>query len=123
MWSASLSAICCWARASLVIAWRDALYAYWRENKTLIDYFLIDHMFEAFVTLDGGFRKTWENAPYLSSYTAHMLQNVLSGPFSADRFATIRAETPVHKLTYKIEPGRRAGAFFDAIVAGRHETQ
>lgn len=107
----------------LVTAWREALYAYWRENRTLIDYFLIHHMFEALITLDSEFRKTWEAAPYLSSYVAHTLQNVLSEPFSAERFAEIRAATPVHKLTYKIAPAPQAGAFFEAIVARRPETQ
>jgi mannosyltransferase OCH1-like enzyme len=103
---------------SLIIAWRDALFDYWRTNDALIDYFFIHHMFEAHVTLNREARKGWQRVPYLSSYTAHKLQHVLLEPFSAGQFASLCDETSIHKLTYKLEPPSQPHTFFEQIITG-----
>lgn len=100
----------------LVMTWHTALFDYWRTHDSIIDYFLMHHIFESHVTWDKSFRKIWESVPYLDSHKAHKLQGVLTEPFFAEKFSNICSETPVHKLTYKYHTPEEPNTFSEYII-------
>lgn len=103
---------------AMLVAWREMLMRYWSQNDTLVDYFLIHHLFECGVTLDPRLRAIWQKAPALSAYPPHALQNQLMQPYRADAYEAICGMTGVHKLTYKLPPSAPSPAptFLDFLA-------
>lgn len=99
----------------LLVAVRELMYSYWRDNDHLIEYFLI-HIF-----LQMAMEKYPEEIaamPKRCNSTPHILQLQLFEPYDECLFHDICAQTFIHKLSYKIsqEEMGKAGTYFDMII-------
>lgn len=100
---------------SLIVALRDALFAYWAEETVLSHYFQFHFTFEACVTLHQSLRDEWTSSPQLSFDPPHLLQRVLGKPFAAQEFAELCQASWIHKLTWKGKGGG-PGTFLDHLL-------
>jgi hypothetical protein len=85
----------------LVVAWRDALDAYWAASSTQSDYFLLHHLFEALVTYHQPLRAAWTAVPGHSFREPHFLQDAMLLPYDAQVVEAALAASWLHKLTYR----------------------
>lgn len=99
----------------LLIAVRELMYSYWRDNDHLIEYFLI-HIF-----LQMAMEKYPEEIAAMPKHcnsTPHILQLQLFELYDDRLFHDICAQTFIHKLSYKFnqEKTGKAGTYFDMII-------
>lgn len=99
----------------LLVAVRELLYNYWRDNDRLIEYFLV-HIF-----LQMAMEKYPEEIAAMPKHcnsTPHILQLQLFEPYNEFLFNDICAQTPIHKLSYKLnkEDMERKDTYFDVII-------
>jgi len=88
----------------LMTAELEMLYRYWSEQDVLIDYFLFHFLFECGVTLCEPLRRHWLHVPEISFLAPHGLQACLLQVFDERRFRNACQATPIHKLTWKLDP-------------------
>lgn len=90
-----------WSNQKFLLATRELLYAYWKKNDRMIDYFLL-HLFMMIVK--DYYLKEWQQKviPYPNSLP-HVIQLMLFEPFDQRRWDAALASTPFHKLTYKVK--------------------
>lgn len=103
------------SNSRLLVAVRELMYNYWRNNDRLIDYFLI-HIF-----LQMAMEKYPEEIAAMPKHCnsiPHILQLQLFEPYNEFLFHDICAQTPIHKLSYKFnkEDMERKGTYFDVII-------
>lgn len=94
---------------------RDLLYAYWRKENKLVDYFL----FHFFVTMCmRTYRDLLYNAPFNSNLNPHTLQFVyLFNQYDAKIYQYLQELCFVHKLTYKFNLQRDlTGTFYEKLI-------
>lgn len=99
----------------LLITVRELLYKYWKENNSLIEYFI----FHYFMQL--AMKKYPEEEckmVKISNSMPHVLQLDMFKPYSETLYDAMKSETFVHKLTYKIESdyANRVGSYYDEII-------
>jgi hypothetical protein len=97
-------------RGSHVIdAWRQKTFAYWKERQERDHYFWFHSLFEQVYASDVEFRAIWDATPKLSADGPHCFapyEAQLFKPVSDfDRLVVETAQTPVLKLTHKIDHG------------------
>lgn len=98
------STFCLYAHpgASTICCFRDILLAYFRDgHKRVIDYLLIDYIFQMMYEKCDAFRRLIDNQPRSSEYT-YTLVNVLNEPYDADLFDKWR-EQQIFKLNWRLE--------------------
>lgn len=79
---------------------RDLLFKYWKENNSLIHYFI----FYFFMKLASEkYKKEWNSIPFFSDVPPHILQRELFSEYSKERMEQIEQMTEIHKLTYKLK--------------------
>ena len=105
-----------WSNQKFLLATRELLYAYWRKNNRMIDYFLL-HLFMMIVKdyyLDEWQRKI---IPYPNSLP-HVVQLMLFEKFDQRRWDAACASSPFHKLTYKVKDNdiSKAGTYYKFIM-------
>lgn len=90
-----------WSNQKFLLATRELLYAYWKKNDRMIDYFLL-HLFMMIVK--DYYLKEWQQKviPYPNSLP-HVIQLMLFESFDQRRWDAALASTPFHKLTYKVK--------------------
>ena len=86
-----------WSNQKFLLATRELLYAYWKKNDRMIDYFLL-HLFMMIVK--DYYLKEWQQKviPYPNSLP-HVIQLMLFESFDQRRWDAALASTPFHKLT------------------------
>jgi len=99
----------------LLVAVREIMYKYWRDNDYLIEYFLV-HIF-----LQMAMEKFPEEITVMPKHcnsTPHILQLQLFEPYDDFLFHDICAQTFIHKLSYKLSQEKigKAGTYFDVII-------
>lgn len=87
----------------LITKWLNTLLTYWRTQGTLIDYFLLHHLFEIECLLDQKFWLEWATVPGKSFKEPHVLQSLLGASYSPALLQEVLDMSDVHKLTYKFE--------------------
>lgn len=100
--------------SKVLMAVRDLCYAYWKENNSMWDYFLL-HDFIAIV-LDR-FQEDARAIVPRDNATPHILLLRLFDKFDEETWNTIKAQTQFHKLTYKFteEQKRMKGTYYDVL--------
>ena len=83
---------------------RELLYEYWKNNDRLIDYFLIHYFIQIAIEQ---YPEEWGRVVPASNEPPHMLL-LSEGRKDARWIKSVRAQTPVHKLTYKCGEERLA---------------
>lgn len=99
----------------VLMATRALCYEYWKNNNSMDDYFLL-HAFVSIV-LDY-YPDDWSNViPYCNA-SPHILLLRLFDMYDENLWKAIKAQTPFHKLTYKIdeEQAKIQGSFFNRIL-------
>ena len=105
-----------WSNQKFLLATRELLYAYWKKNDRMIDYFLL-HLFMMIVK--DYYLKEWQQKviPYPNSLP-HVIQLMLFESFDQRRWDAALASTPFHKLTYKVkdEDTKKEGTVYKYIM-------
>lgn len=99
----------------LVAAVRFLLYAYWKQNDSLVDYFLL-HQFISVVA--DYYIDDWQHIfPYPNSLP-HILLLRMFKPYDEDLWNNLKAICPFHKLSYKRtqEEFTREGTYYKCIL-------
>lgn len=94
---------------------RDLLYAYWKKNNKMVDYFIFHDFFQLATE---AFPEEWKAVVPFSSATPHILLLQMFDTFDAERWTHIKAMTPFHKLTYKFTPKQAAmdGTYYKELI-------
>lgn len=104
-----------WSNHKFLLATRELLYAYWRKNDRIIDYFLL-HLFMMIVK--DYYMEEWKQIiPYPNSLP-HVLQLMQFEKFDRRRWDAACKASHFHKLTYKLkeEDTRKEGTFYRYIM-------
>lgn len=104
-----------WSNHKFLLATRELLYAYWRKNDRMIDYFLL-HLFMMIVK--DYYMEEWKQIiPYPNSLP-HVLQLMQFEKFDHRRWDAACKASPFHKLTYKVkeEDTRKEGTFYRYVM-------
>lgn len=81
----------------------NLLYKYWEQYDYMKNYFIF-HMFFRMVT--DVYHEQWDKVPYINHMDSHLLIEELTGANRDEDIAHIKEITPIHKLTYKVEPSK-----------------
>lgn len=82
----------------VLMATRSLLYAYWKKNKKMTDYFLLHDFFA--IVLDH-YPKDWRNVIPRDNAAPHVLLLRLFDEYDEGLWNAVREQTQFHKLTYK----------------------
>lgn len=84
----------------ILLATRELLYAYWKKNNRMVDYFLLHH----FVMIVARYYKEdWNKIIQFPNSLPHVLLLMLMEPFNQEKWDAIVSICPFHKLTYKLK--------------------
>ena len=75
------------------------LYRYWEQKNTLVDYFLLHDFFQLAIE---AYPQEWSNVIPFSNATPHILLLRFFEPYTQQLWSAITAQTPFHKLSYKL---------------------
>ena len=98
---------------------RDMLFAYWKKENSLVNYYVFHLCFAIVINKNAECRKIWSKVPSYANYKNHLLQSELLKPFNREIFENICKETTVHKLTYKLQFSENKeieGSFYDFLI-------
>ena len=84
----------------LLLATQYLCYEYWKKYNRMIDYFLLHYFFS--IVLDY-YREDWSKVIPKDNSTPHILLLRLFDTYNEKNWASIKEQTPFHKLTYKFE--------------------
>jgi len=76
---------------------------YFKENEQPHHYFMFHLAFRALYFQHAAFRRAWDRTYRISSKKAHILQKNLQKPFDETEYRKILSQSPIHKLTYKLD--------------------
>lgn len=99
----------------ILMAVRELIYAYWRDNNIMWDYFLL-HDFMSIV-LDR-YPEEWNRIVPSDNATPHVLLLRLFEQYDERIWNAVKEQTPFHKLTYKYrgELEKNKGTYFDIVM-------
>ena len=104
----------------LVCAVLEVLLEYWRNEDKLISYSLIHLAWTMAAHSSKEMENMWNNVPYLPCELIDILMHELSLKYSAEKWKTICALSPIHKLSYKFEQFGidtvTKGTFYDVLI-------
>ncbi len=85
---------------------REAQYLYWERFEQATDYFVLHHLVESLYYVADEFRERFELTPWHSAHAATRFRRAMDAPYDPQRYEEMLAASFVHKLTYKLPPGR-----------------
>ena len=99
----------------LLLVTRELLYAYWKKNNAMIDYFLIHHFMMIAAKY---YKEDWDKTIQFPNSLPHVLLLMLFNQFNQEKWIAITTACPFHKLTYKRskEEMNRGGTFYAHIM-------
>ena len=80
---------------------RNVLYAYWKNENKLINYYLYHIILAKIVNNDATNRILYDDMIYCNNSTPQILYSLLAEQFNEERWKILNEQTPVHKLSYK----------------------
>ncbi|MBR1399939.1 MAG: capsular polysaccharide synthesis protein [Alphaproteobacteria bacterium] len=95
------------------------LEEYWKNETTLIDYFIFHYFITLCVLNDNGCKKIYETMPNLANRNPHLLQNVLLDKYDEILFSEIKKLSSIHKLTYKKTDSKTS--FMSMLLANNYK--
>lgn len=78
---------------------KAALDIYWERNTSLLDYYLLHHVFEALYWIAPSFRTAWEASARRSAGPPHELRTILFDEYDPTRLSDTLARSAAHKLS------------------------
>lgn len=104
-----------WSNQKFLLATRELLYAYWKKNNRMIDYFLL-HLFMMIVK--DYYLEDWKRIVHYPNSLPHVVQLMQFESFNQHRWDAACQASPFHKLTYKVkeEDAQKEGTYFKFIV-------
>lgn len=90
----------------VLMATRDLCYEYWKKNDSMLDYFLL-HDFMSIVLEK--YEDDWKKVVPRDNATPHILLLRLFDEYDEDMWSAIKAQTPFHKLSYKLNEEKEKG--------------
>lgn len=93
---------------------------YWKKNNSLADYFLL-HSFIS-MALDY-YPEEWKRVVPRDNAAPHILLLRIQDRYDEMLFQEICAQTPFHKLSYKLEEPEDSDSFYRVILDGRYLRQ
>lgn len=104
-----------WSNHKFLLATREMLYAYWKKNNRMIDYFLL-HLFMMIVK--DFYKEDWNNITPFPNSLPHVLQLMQFEPFDQKKWDNACKSSPFHKLTYKVrkEDTEKTNTFYKHIM-------
>lgn len=79
---------------------RDLLYAYWKKERKLSEYFL----WHFFLTMSYEYNyEKYCDIYKITDENCHTLQNEILNTYDSEYYEVIKKYSPIHKLTYKID--------------------
>lgn len=82
----------------LLLLTQALLYNYWKNNNSLVDYFIFHDFFQLAIE---AYPEEWAKVVPFSNSTPHILLLRLFEPYDEQTWLAIKAMTPFHKLSYK----------------------
>lgn len=109
------------APSRILLLARDLLYRYWQCYEYMDDYFLVHYMLQIAI---GQYPEEWARVVPAPSSTPHVLLLRLGEAFDRGVYDGVRAQTAVHKLTYKgLDGMSREGTYLGRILGARGGSQ
>lgn len=93
-----------------------ALFNYWKNENTLIDYFLLHLLLKKLVDNNPKLKEVWENTPKISNTAPHALQFSLLDTFNQTALNKIKSNSTIHKLTYKLDNIEKNNTFLKFLL-------
>lgn len=99
----------------IILLTRALLHEYWRTHNYAVEYFILHDFIQ--MAIDA-YPQVWNKVVPFSSSTPHILLLRLFEPFDSEVWEGIKAQTSIHKLSYKFAPeeAQRPGTYYDMIV-------
>lgn len=102
---------------------RNVLYAYWKNESKLINYYLYHIILAKIINSDAINRISYNDMIYCNNSTPQILYSLLAEQFNEERWEILDEQTPVHKLSYKRNFIRGdIESFFVALMKGKLDT-
>lgn len=99
----------------ILIAVRDMLFEYWKDNNYLIGYFTLHYFFTLVVNYK--YKKEFDEIPIMSNLTPHILQYKCLNEYNEEEFKEITKQSTFHKLTHKIPKDKiKENSFYNYIL-------
>ena len=102
----------------IITGWLELLLEYWKNENSLIDYYIMDYFFVLLLLSNNSCRNIFENIPILLTTFAEVLQSAMPEEYDEELFERIKMYSPIHKLTLKYTPDNSIqNRFYHKIVA------
>ena len=100
--------------SKLLMDAKSLLFSYWREENTLLHYFIFHILFTIACELNPEESKS---IPIYSNEPCHILQRELFSAYTKERWNQITGMSDVHKLSYKLDQDRDLkGSFWEFLL-------
>ena len=101
----------------IVSGWLKLLLEYWKNENTLIEYFIMDYFFVLLLLNNDKCRKIFSEMPTYSTAPVHVLASAQSEDYDKEMFEEIKQMTPIHKMTlnYTPDPSNKNKLFFKIL--------
>lgn len=99
----------------VLMATRQLSYEYWKENNSMIDYFLLHNFLSIVLEY---YPDDWENVVPKDNATPHILLLRLFERYNEQMYKEITEQSPFHKLSYKFPEEQMAmdGTYYKKIM-------
>lgn len=95
--------ITCKDHHPLITAWYSILLEYWKNENTLVDYFLLHKLLRALVDEHSQYKDMIDNMFYFETGPTHLLRKQMDNQYNETVWNKIKETCPIQKLTYKRE--------------------
>ena len=111
--------IACKNHHPLISAWYSILLAYWKKEKTLVDYFLLHKLLRALVDEHSQYKDMIDDMLYYETGSTHLLRKQMNNCYNEMVWNKIKNTCPVQKLTYKrdIQCNKKVNSFYDYCLS------
>ena len=110
-----------WAKTNhrILMATQAMLYAYWKKNNKLNEYFLLHHFMT--ITMDF-YKEDASKIPPFCNSIPHILLLHLFDQYDEQYWNDLKQKTCFHKLSYKLEENKckEKGTYYDKIINLSH---
>jgi len=100
---------------NILVATRDMLYAFWKKEQFLNDYFVFHIIFKIATEI---YADEWEEVPTYNNINPHMLQFELNNEYSEERWEQLFKMSDFHKLSRHFRNDGKEFTNYDYILNG-----
>lgn len=85
---------------NLMCSVRNALFKYWKNENSIVDYFLIYFIFKCLVDQHTKLANEWNSTVNINEEATHQMQLFFNSSFNSKKLEQIKENSSIHKLTY-----------------------